>query len=382
MTGKPDPYRSRLSRLKRSVSGEGLEGLLLLAANNVSYAVGFFHIPSERPIGVYVPVTGDPVLFVPRLEEDHARQGWVEDIRTYPEYPGLVHPVVWMCRLIPPGKLGIDHLSYRTFLRIRPEREDIVLSSTVCRMRQCKDAHEIEDMAEAASFADLAVSTARRVIEASVANGVSEREILNETRAIVMAKMRAALSESDGVAPLGCLGTVHSGERAAFPHGLTSERQVRPGDAVIVGFGARANGYYAESGCTFFVGEARSEQQEWFRLAMLTRETVKERIKPGVSCRAVNRWGLDVIRQAGLGRYLRHRLGHGIGLQNHEPPWIEAGDETILVPGMVVTNEPGIYVPGSGGLRIIDTFLVTERGNRLLSHYLQDMEPDDRVISV
>jgi len=115
---------------------------------------------------------------------------------------------------------------------------------------------------------------------------------------------------------------------------------------------------------------------------MLTREAVRREIRPGVACCEVNRRGLDVIRQAGLGKHLEHRLGHGIRLQNHEPPWIESGDRTILAPGMVVTNEPGIYVPGSGGLRIIDTFLVTQGGNRLLGHYLQDMEPDDFTIDV
>jgi len=93
MTTESDLCQSKVARLQRSLAEEGLEGLLLLDAYNVSYTVGFFHIPSERPIGVYIPADGDTILFVPVLEEDHAGQGWVEDIRTYREYPGLVYPV-------------------------------------------------------------------------------------------------------------------------------------------------------------------------------------------------------------------------------------------------------------------------------------------------
>lgn len=382
MTLESNFYRRKVAQIQTGLAEEGLEGLLLLDPYNVYYTVGFFHIPTERPLTVYIPTDGDPALFLPLLELDQAREGWVKDIRTYFEYPGVVHPVTWMCSEIPIERLAVDSISYSTFLHIQAEKESVVFSDLIYQMRQRKDPEEIELITRAASYADFAVKTARRVATAGMTDGITEREILDETMKAVVAKMWAELEESINVARHPCGGTVHSGERAAFPHGLPSDRKLCPGDSLIVGFGATVGGYHAESGCTFVVGEPNSEQNKWLETVMLTRELVKKEIKPGALCCEVNRKGLDVVKEAGLGMYIKHRLGHGIGLQNHEPPWIESGDNTILAPGVVVSNEPGIYVPGHGGVRIIDTFLVTEEGNRLLSQYLSNMEVEDCVIPI
>lgn len=383
MTLESSFYRRKVAQIQAGLAEEGLEGLLLLDPYNVYYAVGFFHIPTERPLAAYIPADGDPALFLPLLELDHANEGWVQDIKTYFEYPGVVHPVAWMCREIPVERLAVDSTSHNTFLHIQAEKENVVFSDLIYRMRQRKDAEEIELIARAATYADFAVKTARRVAIAGAAEGITEREIRDETMSVVVARMRAQMAESiHNWARHSCGGTVHLGERAAFPHGLPGGRRVRSGDSMIVGFGAAVGGYHAESGCTFVVGKPSSEQNKWLETAMLIREVVKEEIKPGALCCDVNRKGLDVVKKAGLGMYIKHRLGHGIGLQNHESPWIESGDSTVLAPGMVVSNEPGIYVPGHGGVRIIDTFLVTEEGNRLLSQYLANVKVEDCVVPV
>lgn len=375
-------YKSKVTDIQARLSEEALGGLLLLDPDNVCYATGFFHISTERPLGAYIPVAGDPVLFLPLLEVDQAREGWVEDIRTYFDYPGEEHPLTWMCREIPGRRLAVDTVSYDAFLRIKKEKEDVVVCDLVYEMRLRKDPEEIERIARAASYADLAIRTAHDLIEASASDGITEREVRDATVDVVMSTMRNELTLAVEGMRNPVAGTVHSGERAAFPHGLLSDRQLRAGDTVIVGFGVAVGGYHAECGCTFLMGESTEEHRSWLEVAFATRERVKEEIGPGVPCAEVNRKGLRVIEQAGLDRYLRHRLGHGIGLQNHEAPWIAPGDDTLLAPGMVVSNEPGIYVPGNGGIRIIDTFLVTEDGNEILSEYLSTVSVGDCVMPV
>jgi Xaa-Pro dipeptidase len=375
-------YRNKVAQIQGQLAEEGLEGLLLLDTDNVCYATGFFHISTERPLAVYIPGEGDPALFLPLLELEQASNGWVDDIRTYFDYPGEEHPLTWMCGEIPVQKLGVDSASHSAFLRIQEEKEDVVLTDLVHEMRKRKDAEEIDLIIQAAAYADLAIKTAHDVITSEAGAGITEREVRDAIVDMIVSRMRSELKESVDGLRHPCGGTVHSGERAAFPHGLLSDRKLRTGDTVIVGFGVTVGGYHAESGCTFLLGEPSAEQRMWLDTVLATRELVKGEIQSGVTCSEVNRKGLQVIEEAGLGAYIRHRLGHGIGLQNHEPPWIESGDDTVLAPGMVVSNEPGIYVPGEGGIRIIDTFLVTEDGNRTLSQYLSGISGADCVIPV
>ena len=375
-------YRRKVAEIQAGLVDMELDGLLLLDPDNVCYTTGFFHIATERPLGVYVPADGDPVFLLPLLEAEQAEEGWVEDIRTYFDFPGRVHPLTWMCGEIPVEKLGIDSASHAAFLRIQEGKRRAVLCGLVYDMRLRKDPEEIELIAQAAEYADLAIQTAQDVITEGTGRGITEREVRDATMSTVLAAMRSELGGAVDKLRHPCGGTVHSGERAAFPHGLLTDRELCAGDTVIVGFGVTVGGYHAESGCTFLLGDPGAEQVSWLETAFATRETVKEEIRPGLRCSEVNRSGLRVIEEAGLSEYIRHRLGHGIGLQNHEAPWVEAGDDTVLAPGMVVSNEPGIYVPGSGGIRIIDTFLVSEDGNQLLSRYLSGTSVDDCIIPV
>lgn len=153
-----------------------------------------------------------------------------------------------------------------------------------------------------------------------------------------------------------------------------TERKVRPGDVVEASFGALVSSYQAESEHTFFYGEPTSQQISCFNAMYEAWQAGMEAAKPGVRCSEVNEAALSVIRSAGYEKYLRHRTGHGKGLEEHEPPWIAQGDETVLRPGMIISDEPGLYVPGYGGFRHSDTLVITETGNRRLTHYPRDLE--------
>ncbi|MFC2105588.1 M24 family metallopeptidase [Candidatus Bipolaricaulota bacterium] len=357
-----------------------MEGMLVLDPFNVNYLSGFYHIPSERPIGIYIPVNGESVLFVPRLEKEHAQHDWTGELRVYPEYPGKVNPLLWMCKQIAADKLAVDNISGMCFQTILSAKPAAQLSGHVGDLRLIKDSEEMKFVTQAARYADFSVASARQAIAHGYKDGITEREVLEHLKHETLKKMQQDHKEHPDY-PLSCGATVHAGELGALPHGLPTGRPIGVGDTVIVGVGAGVAGYHAESACTFMVGEPSSDQQRWMDTALAIRNLAVREIKPGVPCGQVDDLHLKLVRHAGMEEFNRHRLGHGIGLQNHEAPWLQSGDRRPLEPGMVVSSEPGIYVPGKGGIRLIDTLVLTEEGNCVVSRYMAE-HLDDYVIHV
>lgn len=369
-------HRRKVSQMQERLAGQGLDGLLILNPANIWYASGFFHVPTERPIGVFIPQSGQPIIFIPKLEEDAVQECWIKDVRVYFEYPGRTHPVAWMCKQLETRRLGIDNVSHNTFLVAQGEVEEIQPSDIVSQMRLTKDPEEVELLEIAGKFADYAVETAR----AAAKPGVSEIEILKASQEAVLDRMNRELEEIiytwGGVTG----GLIYSGLHSAFPHGMPSTNQVKAGDVLILSMGAGVGGYRCESERTFIVGEPTARQRELFEVMATAQQAGSDALRPGVRCCDVNEKCLNVIRQAGLQEHIKHRMGHGKGLEGHEPPWIEEGDETVLEEGMVVSSEPGIYVPGFGGFRHSDTLLVEEDGAR--SFTLYPLQLEDLLIPV
>ena len=165
-----------------------------------------------------------------------------------------------------------------------------------------------------------------------------------------------------------------------MPHGQPGPTLIKPGDTLIVGVGAKVGGYHAESGCTFIVGEPTADQRRCLEATWACDEAAVAALRPGATCSSVNDAALAVLRDAGFGDAIRHRIGHGMGIQGHEAPWLSDGDDVELAPTMIFSNEPGIYRPGIDGYRIIDSMVVTSTGGKRLSQYLATHGPDDRVI--
>jgi Xaa-Pro dipeptidase len=363
-------HQRKVSQIQEQLANQKLDALLILNPSNIYYTSGFFHVPTERPIGVFVPQSGSPIIFIPKLEEDAVQKCWIKDVRVYFEYPGKTHPVVWMCQQLGVERLGIDNVSHNTFLIAQQEVKEIIPSNIVGEMRLTKDPEEIELLEAAGKFADYAVETAR----AAAKPGVSEIDILKASQEAVLARMEKELDEIiytwGGVTG----GLIYSGPRSAFPHGMPSINKVQAGDVLILSMGSGVGGYRCESERTFIVGKPTARQRELFEVMAEAQRVGNEALHPGVRCCDVNEKCLNVIRQAGLEEYIKHRMGHGKGLEGHEPPWIEEGDETVLREGMVVSSEPGIYVPGFGGFRHSDTLIVTAEGARSFTHYALKLE--------
>jgi len=136
-------------------------------------------------------------------------------------------------------------------------------------------------------------------------------------------------------------GSVHTGTRAALPHGKPVDRSPTRGDVLIAGIGASVGGYHGESGTTFILGEATAEQLHCLRAAAACDAATAASLRPGILCAEVNAAALQILEEAGLKEHIRHRIGHGMGVQGHESPWLAPGDKTELQPAMVFSSEPG-----------------------------------------
>lgn len=372
-------YRRIVARIQAELEPLGLGGMLLLDTYNVVYASGFVHSPTERPLGMYIPASGDPALFVPLLEQENAAETWIADIRTYFEYPGDEHPVLWMLRACGPGRVGVDVISPAL---LQQAGERVVITPLVERMRWVKTPEEIALVELAAGYADFCLEHVLAHTADVVRAGGTELDILGACLGATLDKMVRELGARYGRRGLKVTGTVHSGPRGALPHGEPIERQPRPGEPLIAGIGAMVGGYHAESGATFLLGEPQGDQMRVLDAMVTCDAAAAAALMPGSTCAAVNEAALAALRDAGLGDTIRHRIGHGMGLQGHEGPWLAPGDHTRLVPGMVFSSEPGVYRPGLDGYRTINSMIVTEDGARVVSRFLAQHPPEGRVIAL
>jgi Xaa-Pro aminopeptidase len=158
---------------------------------------------------------------------------------------------------------------------------------------------------------------------------------------------------------------VGSGPNSASPHHHSGERTIETGDVVVLDFGGTLEGYFSDITRTVFVGGLPgpgSEEAKVYKLVAAAQEAAVRAARPGMVCEQLDTVARDIITQAGYGEYFIHRLGHGIGLDGHEPPYIVQGNRTELRPGMSFSVEPGVYLPGRFGVRVEDTVYLTERG--------------------
>ena len=372
-------HRRRLAAIQQCLGAEGaLDGLLLLDAHNLHYATGFAPLPSERPVGLYIPTDGAAVLFAPLLERENAAEHWPGALRCYFEYPGEEPALDFMLRESGGKNVGIDTLPREALDAWRAGR--VRLCDLVARMRQVKQPEELNAIRAAARYADFCLEQLREHGPALIRAGACELDLLRHCLETTRARLKREQGETFRLRGSAVVGTLHSGPRAALPHGAPGERQPQPGDTLIAGIGVSVRGYHAESGATFLVAEAGAEALRCLRAAEACDAAARAALNVGARCAAVNEAALNVLREAGLGAAIRHRIGHGMGLQAHESPWLAPGDDTLLRPHMVFSCEPGIYRPGRDGYRCINSLILLATGVEVPSRFLADNPPDSRVL--
>lgn len=366
-------------RLRARAERAGLDGLLLLAPGNVGYASGWKFSIHERPMGLWLPVGQDPILYVPHLELENALDVPGVTVRTYEEFPGLTPPVLWMLAQTGAKRIGIDTLD-ASLLGAAQDLARIDLTDHVLPERSIKHPEELALVRAAAGFADMVLERFRAVAADMITQGATELDLEADCTGHARAAMARAHNAAFAGTKMGITSSVHSGPRAALPHGAVLHRVPQKGEPIIVGIGASLGGYHAESAATFVCGDLSADQRRVMQAMSDANDATRDALARHLPCWQVNEAALAPIRAAGLGQAIRHRIGHGMGVEGHEAPWLSIGDPTPTAPGMVFSCEPGVYRPGHDGWRTIETLIVTDGATETPSRFQSTHPFDARVI--
>ncbi len=356
----PGFLAGRLKALRCRIHRKSLDGYLVTGPHDQFHLTGFDGEDGAAlilPRRVFLLTDG-------RFAEAAARQApWARAIVRTGPLARAIGDLLTRSRL---KRVGFEPANmsvalHRDIRRACPGARLIPLPDAVGDLRICKDAGEVEAIERAIRVAETAF---RRVLR-RVRPGMTERQLAGDLEH-EMVRLGA-----DGPA----FGTiVAEGPNASLPHARPGDRVLRPGSAVLIDWGARVGHYCSDLTRVIFVRKIPPRLGRMYRLVLAAQEAAIAAIRPGQAMKAVDAEARRQLRRGGMERRFTHGLGHGLGLQVHEPPSLSARSIGCLKPGMVVTVEPGVYVPGIGGVRIEDDVLVTGTGCRVLSKLSRRLE--------
>lgn len=381
-----DEIIDRQKKLYSMLQEQKIDCAILFGITDIFYLTGFHFRPSERPISFFIDPKGKTHLFVPELEHEHAEEyAEVEIVHSYPEYPGLRHPMEYFRESLIEANfedknVGLDASGYSSAKGYRGNHVDQFLNASefksifgwVEQMRAVKSSAEIELIKESCRWGNLA----HRLLQKYSKEGLSEIEISNRATTEATLAMIETLGPEykPNGNPANAFYRGQIGPHSAFPHANTQNAVLSRGDTLVSQATADVWGYKSELERTMFVQEVNMEQEKYFNLMVEAQETALDHIKPGKPYSVVQEAVQTFYKDNGIEHLTRHHSGHNIGLLGHEAPFFDLGDHTIMEPGMVVTVEPGIYVKGIGGFRHSDTVLITEKGIEFLTYYPRDLD--------
>ena len=366
-----DEYRrERVRRLQEHVGELGLDAMLVTSRDAIFYLSGASYDPVERPFLIIVRPEGIPSLVVPRLEAEHmAKVEGFGEIRHYFEYPSIPGQNWYDFLAKDLGvdvRLGIEPslpTAYRELIRAR----ETVIVDYIDVMRLVKDPSEIEAIRLASTWTDEGM----RMLHEGLYRGQSVVESTMYARDIQTGVIKTT---PYNYMTSSFLTAAWPAPKSSQPHSLP-DLSMRMGDGpiVLMSFN-RVNGYAAENERTVFLGEPSQRDVELFEAMLEARRIAYSMVRPGTRCADIDLATQDFFRSLGYGDAIRHRTGHGIGLGNHEAPFLSAGSDHVLEENMVISIEPAIYFDEIGGFRHSDTVLVTRGGYEDLTHYPTDLE--------
>jgi D-alanyl-D-alanine dipeptidase len=354
-----DDFAARMERAARSAEQAGLAGVLVTPGPDLLYLTGYAPIAiTERITMLVVSTTRQPALIVPTLERPDAEKApsaaklalhdWIDGDDPYAATAALLDGS---------GRYAISDSAWAMHvlgLQDRlPSSSYVSMTQALPLLRAIKDADELERLAVAGEAADESFYGICKVRF----SGRTEQDVGNDL---------ADLLRQHGHSQVD-FTVVGSGANGANPHHELSDRVIQEGDMVVLDFGGLKDGYGSDTTRTVHVGEPTDEEREVHEIVRHAQQAGYEAVRPGVACQEIDRAGRKVIADAGYGDRFIHRIGHGIGLTTHEPPYMIEGEEHLLEPGMCFSIEPGIYLTGRFGVRIEDIVTVTADGGRRLN---------------
>lgn len=346
----------RLSDLRGWMERHGLEAAYITRPVSIAYLTGFQADPHERLMALAVR-PDRATLIVPALEKEnaatHSDQSTVVAWRDGEDPYELVRDALEEC-----ARLGVEkeHLTVQAAEALVARvaaRELVDLAPLVRRLRRTKSSVELDRLARACAITDAVTEEVMRGLR----SGQSELAVAVGVGAAIGARGATLAFET----------LVQSGPNSALPHHNPSGRRLEAGDLVLLDFGAAIEGYRADTTRMAVVGEPSARQLEIHGLVLEAHDAAIEAVRAGVTSGEVDAAARQIITAAGLGDRFFHRIGHGLGLEAHEDPSLDPRSATVLEPGMVFTIEPGIYIPGWGGVRIEDDVVVEATGCRVLT---------------
>jgi Xaa-Pro aminopeptidase len=344
-------HGSRLARARIGMADRGIDAMCLSVGSDLPYLIGYRAMPLERLTMLVLPVAGEAVLVAPELEAPRVDRS--DDLFSLRPWGELEDPIALVDGLLgDAGRVAIGDETWTRFSLALQNAAEVRSWTTagdlMADLRIIKSPAEIAALRSAAVAADAVMDQMAGVAW----SGRTERDVAREI-------VDRGVAEGHEVMDFWI---VASGPNGASPHHEPADRVIGPGDAVVVDFGGRKDGYASDTTRMFVVGEPPEGFVDAYDVLRRAQAAAVEHVRPGVTAASVDAVARAVIDDAGYGDRFIHRVGHGIGMDTHEHPYLVGGNDLVLEPGMAFSVEPGIYEPGSWGMRIEDIVVVTEDG--------------------
>ncbi|NEW06657.1 aminopeptidase P family protein [Paenibacillus sp. SYP-B3998] len=355
----------RMEKLYALLENEELDVAFITLPKMIYYFTGFYSDPHERFMALVCVKGKDPFLFVPIL--DHEKAARVSQVSCIYSHKDEQNPYEVLKPLLGSGiaRMGIqeEYLNvkrYHALMQITDARQAVDLEPHLNPMRVVKSAEEIVTIKRAIHCIEEVIRTTLPLIKP----GVTELDIVAEME-FRMKRLGAEGPSFDTM--------VLAGEKSGLPHGIPGNNPIREGELLLIDAGVFVDGYASDITRTFAVGDIGKQCKEIYEAVLQANLSMIEAVRPGVTFGSLDQAARQAISSRGYGDYFITRAGHGFGLEIHEYPSIHGGNEDLLGAGMVFTAEPGIYMPGVGGVRIEDNVIVTANGVEVLTTFPKEL---------
>lgn len=343
----------RVEKLRKKMQEENLDSFLITSPYNLRYLTNF-----TGTTGLAV-ITLEKAFFITDFRYTEQAAAQAQGFEIIKNVGPIFEEVADLVQKEGLRELGFEEttvsfLEYSVLEEII-DAQLIPISGMIEELREIKDEEEIAIIEKACSIADLAYDHILKMIQP----GMTEIEVANQLDFYM---------RSLGASGVSFETIVASGLRSAMPHGVASKKIIEQGDLITIDFGCYYEGYVSDMTRTFAIGDPGEQLKEIYQIVLEAQLAVLEVAKPGVTGKQLDAVARDYITKHGYGEAFGHSTGHGIGLEIHEGPNASVRAEKQFVPGNIITDEPGIYLPGIGGVRIEDDLLITSDGNRVLTH--------------